>query len=414
MSVPESSNERDVWLTRVADHLKQERYGTHASDYLAKAKRFLDYLPSKNLTVHTVQPSDVEKYFDALRSRRKSGRKGLPSKGLRIPHRAAIHMLLRLVHGHWPLAPVPGSKQERFRDNLIVEYDAWMRDLRGLAERTRSLRCAEARRFLAWLGERGSEGQLASITVADIDAYVQSRASSIRRLSLQGVTSNLRIFLRHLHGSGRIPDVGSALIGPRVYAFEGIPSALRAEEIDKVLRCTRQDRRPIGLRDYAMLLLLSTYGLRAGEITALRLQDIDWTHDRLRVRHFKTGAYSELPLLRVPGEAILQYLRRGRPKTRCREIFVHAKAPYRAFRNSSTLYTALQKRLKAAGVTPQGKKGPHAFRHARAASLLKRDTPLKVIADVLGHRSLRSTMTYLKLDLEALRDVALELPGVAP
>jgi site-specific recombinase XerD len=178
---PESSDERGVWLTRLADHLKQERYGTHAPNYLAKARRFLGYLPSENLTVHNVQPSDIEKYLDALRPQRKSSRKALPSKGLRIPHRAAIHMLMRLVHGQWPLAPIPRNEQERFREKLIGEYNTWMRDLRGLAERTRSIRCTETRRFLEWLGERGSQEQLASITVADIDAYIQSRASLRRR-----------------------------------------------------------------------------------------------------------------------------------------------------------------------------------------------------------------------------------------
>ena len=413
MSYPESSNETDVWLARVADHLKQNRYGTHTPDYLAKVKYFLSYLLSENLTVHNVQPSDVRKYLDTLRPKRKSGRNTLPSKGLRIPHRAAINMLMRLVHGHWPLAPVAKSKQARCREKLIGGYDAWMRDLRGLAERTRSIRCAEARSFLEWLGERRSQMKLTSFTVVDLDAYVRSRASSMRRRSLQSLTGNLRIFLRYLHGLGMIPDLGSTLIGPRVYAFEGMPSALRAEEIDKVLYCTRQDHKPSGLRDYAMLLLLSTYGLRAGEVTGLRLEDIDWTHDRLRIRHFKTGACSELPLLRAPGEALLEYLRRGRPKTSFREIFVHVQAPYRAF-DGSVLYSALRRRLRAAGVIPQGRKGPHAFRHARAASLIKHNIPLKVIADVLGHRSLRSTMTYLKLDQEALRGVALELPGVAP
>jgi site-specific recombinase XerD len=413
MYVPESSNDHEFWLTRIADHLKQERYGTHAPDYLAKAKYFLSYLPSENLTVHNVQPTDIARYLNALKPRRRVSGKASPSKGLRIPHRAAIHMLLRLVHGRWPLAPAARNKTERFHEVITGEYNAWMRDLRGLAESTRSLRCVEARLFLQWLGERGGQEQLPFITVADLDAFVQSR-SPLRRQTLQGVTSNFRIFLRHLHSSGRIPELASAVVSPRIYAFEGIPSALQPDEIAKVLRCTRQDRRPCGLRDYAILLLLSTYGLRAGEITELCLHDIDWTHDRLRVRHSKTGERSELPLLRAPGEAILEYLRRGRPQTGCRQIFVLTKAPYRAFREGTSLYSVLQRRLEVAGVTPKGKKGTHAFRHARATSLLKRDTPLKVIADVLGHRSLRSTMTYLKLDSEALRGVALELPRVAP
>jgi integrase len=288
-----------------------------------------------------------------------------------------------------------------------------MRDLRGLSKSTRSSRCAEALSFLGWLGERSSSEHLASIAVADIDAYVKWRATSLGRQALKSATQHLRSFLRQLHAGGWTPDLAAAVISPRVYTLEGIPSALRTEEIDKVLRCTRRDRRPVGLRDYAMLLLLSTYGLRAVEIVSLRLQDIDWGHDRLQIRHSKTGACSELPLLKVPGEAVLEYLRRGRPKTNCPEVFVRARAPYRAFR-SSTLYAALQERLKAADVTPQGKRGAHAFRHARAVSLLRRDTPLKIIGDVLGHRSIQSTMTYLKLDAEALRGVALEIPEVAP
>ena len=242
---------------------------------------------------------------------------------------------------------------------------------------------------------------------------MQWRASALQRRALQGAIQHLRSFLRQLHNCGLISDLGSVLISPRVYRLEDIPSALRTEEINKVLQCTRRDSRPVGLRDYAMLLLLSTYGLRAGEVVALRLQDVDWGHDRLQIRHSKTGTYSELPLLKAPGEAILEYLRRGRPQTNCAEVFVRAKAPYRAFR-SGTLYAALQERLKAADVTPQGKSGTHAFRHARAVSLLQRDIPLKVIGDVLGHRSVQSTMTYLKLDAEALRDVALEIPGVSP
>ena len=413
MSIPESSEKRDVWLARLADYLKEERYGSCAPDRLLHASRFLDYLHSENLTIQTVQPADVSRYLNTLRARRRSDGKKVPSKSMRITYRSAIHLLLRLVHGRWPVASIATSERDRFRDRLINEHNAWMKNLRGLSERTRSSRCAEALRFLEWLGDRSSAERLASISIDDIDAYVTWRASSLQRQALKSATQHLRSFLRHLHGSGWMSDLASAVVSPRVYALEGVPSALRPEEIDKVLRCTRQDRRPVGLRDYAMLLLLSTYGLRAGEVVSLRLEDIDWGHDRLQVRHSKTGVRSELPLLKAPGEAIFDYLRRGRPETNCPEVFVRAKAPYRAFR-STTLYAVLQERLKAADVTPQGKSGAHAFRHARAVSLLRRDIPLKVIGDVLGHRSVQSTMVYLKLDAEALRGVALEIPGVSP
>jgi integrase len=165
------------------------------------------------------------------------------------------------------------------------------------------------------------------------------------------------------------------------------------------------------LRDYAILLLLATYGLRAGEIVQLRLDDVDWRADRFSVRHTKTGFQSVLPLVPAVGDALLAYLRRGRPVTDAREIFVHTKAPYRPFSRGSSLYLLVRLRLEAAGVSPAGKRGPHTFRHARAVSLLRASASTKTIGDLLGHRSAESTRPYLKLATDDLREVALEIPG---
>lgn len=413
MPVPKLSADHDACLSRMADYLRNERYSRDGRERLSISRRFLAHLQRKGLTVHNVQPFHVTKYLRSAKRLRKSTRRAELSEAQRHSYRSALHMLLGLVHGKWPPAAVPHTERERFHCTLIEGYDAWMLHLRGLSPETRSGRCASALRFLQWLGERGNEEYLGTLTVADIDAYVQWRVRSLRRASMKGVTVDLRSFLRHLHSTGRIPDLACVVLGPKLYALEGIPSALRPEEIEKVLRSTRQDRSPMGLRDYAMLTLLSTYGLRAGEITALRLENIDWAHDRLRIHHSKTGVHSELPLLRAPGEAILKYLRKGRPKSPQREVFLRACAPYRALQGSS-LHSVLEPRLVAAGVVPQGKRGPHAFRHARAASLLRSAVPLKVIGDVLAHRSAASTMTYLKLDVEQLRGIALEIPGVRP
>ena len=171
----------------------------------------------------------------------------------------------------------------------------------------------------------------------------------------------------------------------------------------------------MGMRDYAILMLLAAYGLRAGEIVRLRLEDIDWRRDILRVRHSKTGAYSELPLLREVGESVLRYLQKARPRSVHREIFLRRYAPHRPFKEGSALNGVTSARLKAAVITPRGKKGPHAFRHARAMSLLRSAVPLKIIGDVLGHTSAEAVGVYLKLATEDLRKVGLELPsGVLP
>ena len=273
-------------------------------------------------------------------------------------------------------------------------------------------RVAEARRFLCWYGERNSADRLSAIAITDIDAYVQARAPSLQRVSRSEAATRLRCFLRFAHDTGRTDrDLALSVMSPTLYALESIPSALRPEEVRAVEQTTRQDQSSKGLRDYAIVLLLSTYGLRSGEVIRLRLDDIDWRADHFCVHHTKTGSQSVLPLLPAVGDALLAYLRRGRPKTDAREIFILVRAPYRGFASNSSLYSVIRERIEAAGVQPAGKRGPHAFRHARAVSLLRSGVPLKVIGDVLGHRSAASTAPYLKLATEELRGVALEIPG---
>ena len=120
-------------------------------------------------------------------------------------------------------------------------------------------------------------------------------------------------------------------------------------------------------------------------------------------------------MLREPGEAVLQYLEKSRPQSTHRAVFLRLVAPHRPFKNGSILNCVTRTRLRQAGIVPEGRKGPHAFRHARAVSLLRSGAPLKIIGDVLGHTSPQATGEYLKLATEDLRAVGLELPsGVSP
>jgi integrase/recombinase XerD len=173
----------------------------------------------------------------------------------------------------------------------------------------------------------------------------------------------------------------------------------------------QQDHTARGQRDYAILMLLARYGIRAGEVTRLRLDDVDWRKEVIRIRHTKTGVTSYLPLLPEVGEAILRYLQKSRPKTHFREIFLRTRAPYRPFESGSSLYTPIRRRIDAAGVPEEGKRGPHAFRHARAVSMIRASASLKEIGDVLGHRASDSALVYLKLATDDLRAIALEIPA---
>jgi integrase/recombinase XerD len=195
--------------------------------------------------------------------------------------------------------------------------------------------------------------------------------------------------------------------GPSRYALEDIPPALKPEDVDTVLALARGNRTPVGIRNYAILLLLSHYELRSGEVVRLQLQDIDWPHDQFRIRQSKSGKENLLPLLAPVGNALLDYVQNARPKTVGREVFVCAYAPHHPL---SSLHYIVSRLLDEAGIDASGRRGPHAFRHARAVSLLRQRVSLKAISDILGHRSPVQTRTYLKLATEDLRDVALELP----
>ena len=178
-----------------------------------------------------------------------------------------------------------------------------------------------------------------------------------------------------------------------------------------LLETTRSDKTPTGLRDHAILTLLSAYGLRAGEVVRLRLDDIDWRADRLRIRQSKTGVESFLPLVPTVGEALLKYLRHGRPQTDVREVFLRVRAPHGAFPWGGSLHAIIHRRIQQAGIQVKGRHGAHAFRFARAGSLLNAAVPLKSIGDLLGHRSAESTHIYLRLDTDDLRAISVDLPG---
>lgn len=382
----------------------------------AVARTFLLYLERCGLAVADVQSAHVEQYLrcELRRFRQRHGCAPQSLKQWRGSHTAGVHQLLRMVMGNWPNAAEPTDAAEAYAQNLCREFARWLDEARGLAAQTIDDLFAEATRLMRWYrGRSQAAADLRQLAISDVDAYFRERAGSMRRISRKGLAQRLRCFLRFAYSRGQTAhDLGGCLVAPTLYAYEGIPSALSSQQVDAVVRACRSDRSPKGLRDHAIVLLLAHYGLRAGEIACLRLEDIDWRRDFLHVRHAKTDAHSQLPLLPEVGAALLKYLRDGRPATQAREVFIRARAPYRGFATGSSLYTPIRRRLDAAGVQTLGKQGPHAFRHARAVSLLRGGVAPKIISDVLGHRSASSAAAYLKLAIDDLRDVALELHDV--
>ena len=403
-------HDRSALIAQLRDLLTRQRYNVVVvHNHCRNANHFLHFLAQRKIAVETATPAEVSRYLRCAVRRFRERHGYAPPTGWQSIPRSGIHALLRLAQKRWPPEPPAAGPGEVLCRSVCSAYQEWLRGERGLAAASVDDLMGEARRFLSWYTERSGAVGFMQLGIGDVDAYFEMRAPGLRRRSLKDVVERLRSLMRYLHRTGRTAiDLVPQIVAPTLYLYETIPSALSPDQISAVLKTTRKDRSPMGLRDSAILLLLSTYGMRAGEITRLRLEDIDWRAETLHIRHSKTGAHSLLPLLPPVGKVLLDYLRCGRPRADAREVFLRTRAPYRRL---VQIYSEVRRRLEAAGVRPCGKCGPHAFRHARAVSLLRASVSRKVIGDLLGHRSEEATVPYLKLATEDLRTIALEIPG---
>lgn len=294
---------------------------------------------------------------------------------------------------------------------LLEEYLTFLQHHRGLRDSTLYGHRKWGRRFLHHLAEHLPDRDLARLTVPLVDAFVLPLARTVGRGTQSAVTQAVRGLLRHLHRTGRVAADWSGFVqGPRRYRLASVPTTISTAEVHRLL--TTVDRRSaVGRRNYAILLLLAVYGLRAREVVDLRLDDIDWRAGIVGVQRSKTSRPLVLPLTAAVGRALVAYLRRGRPRTDAREIFVrHDGRPIR-FRKSGTVYAIVRRAFDHAGIRA-ARRGPHVLRHALATHLVQRGFALKVVSDLLGHQHPDSTLPYTKLAIEDLREVALDVPEI--
>ena len=395
------------WLTATG----YSRWTIH--NYMSSVREFLRYLDDRSIPLAKVNSSHIEAYRQhRLRQyKRHHGRTPTNMIHWRARRSGGISHFLRAVLGDWPRRPPPQNAVEAFIRDLLAEYRGRLSTYDNLAPSTIVGRLEEAERFLIWCADRGALSDTLELSVGDVDAFVQHRASGMRRTTCSHMTRLLRSFLQFLHTAGKVPvDLSAQVVVPTLYQYEFLPSILDADQVAAVLREARKDRSPKGRRDYAILMLLATYGLRGGEVVRLQLTDVNWRADTLSIVHSKTRMCTTLPLVPQVGEALLAYLRKGRPKVASREMFLRLKAPFIRLKGPSSLYDMVREHIAAAGVRPIGKQGSHLFRHARAVTLLRAGVHVKTISDLLGHRTLKSTSVYFKLQSEELRSVALPLP----
>jgi site-specific recombinase XerD len=293
-------------------------------------------------------------------------------------------------------------------DQVITAYRAYLERVRGLADSTLTHHCATAGDLLSFIGFDGDPIGLRALGPPQIEAFLRSATTRLCRASLQHTAAHLRSLLRFLASRGDVDrGLDSWIDTPRLYRGEQLPRALAWDTVKAFLAAIDRST-PTGRRDYAMFLLIATYGLRTCEVTALRLDDLEWRARGIRVGRPKAKAPLILPLTDQVGAALVEYLRHARPDLPYREVFLRVRAP--AGRLKPTAVTeAFQTWTRRSGLTIPYQ-GPHCLRHSLAVHLLRQGAPLKAIGDLLGHRSLESTCVYLRLHVEDLRDAALELP----
>jgi integrase/recombinase XerD len=253
--------------------------------------------------------------------------------------------------------------------------------------------------------------KLSCLSAADVVNFVRRQAPCLHRGRAKLMTTALRSFLSYARFCGDV-DVDLAAAVPVVpnWSMASIPRAIAPQQVHRLLASI--DRRTAtGRRDYAIVLLLARLGLRSGEVASLQLDDIDWKAGQLSV-HGKSGHRNKLPLPADVGRAIAAYLKSGRPPSTSRSVFLRARAPACGFQGGCAVGSIVRHLLQRSDVDAPTF-GAHQFRHGLATEMLRGGASLGEIGDLLGHRHPQTTMIYTKVDIQALRKLALPWPGGA-
>jgi site-specific recombinase XerD len=286
---------------------------------------------------------------------------------------------------------------------LIKDFATYMEKERGLGSSTIERTCQHAEKFLEWFAHRHKV--LSQVTIEDIDGYFAVKSEQgLVRVSIRSIADGLRSFFHYAGRKGWCADsIAAAIIGPRIYRWEDLPRGPRWEQVRALIATTDGDR-PIDIRDRAILLLLAAYGLRSGDVARLRLEDLDWQNEILRIPRPKRRQAQQYPLVREVGDAIVRYLQQVRPRCGSREVFLTRHAPIGRL-SQGTLWNVVGERMKRVGISAHHR-GPHSLRHACATHLLADGLSLQQVSEHLGHASVNVTRIYAKVDLTGLREVA--------
>jgi integrase len=333
--------------------------------------------------------------------RRASGR-------VRLRSRRALVPLLEYLRGLGVVPVAVKAVSVTPVDAVLERYRVFLVDRRGLSPSTVRNYAWVGRGFLSWREMTAGTLLLAELDSAAVIAFVLGEAQRCSVGSAKCVVTRLRVFLRFLHVEGEIErDLTGAVPSVASWRLAGLVKALDGEALARLLAsCDR--RRRVGRRDFAVITLLSRLGLRAGEVAALRVCDIDWRSGEVMIRG-KGNRQERLPLPADVGEALAGWLARGRPRCECEFVFTRVRAPLEQL-SSGGVSAIVRHACRRAGLPVVG---AHRLRHTAATEMLRAGGSLTEVGQVLRHRSRDVTSIYAKVDRLALAAVVTPWPGAA-
>lgn len=399
---PQSLHESPLgkYIDTYATLLHEQGYGWQGGRHQVRLVADLGHwLAGHKLTVNDLSPQYLHAY---LRYRRRHLR---PRSG----DSSALDRLLHLLREKGVVAEDPPfSSPDDPLQRVEEDFGRYLLQERGLTQVTVICYRSFTRQFL--LDRYGTHRiRFARLGAADITNFVLCHARNFSPARAKLMVTALRSFLRYLWQQGEIAsDLAACVPSVPCWSFSTLPKSLSPTQVRQVLEhCDQQTA--TGRRDYAILLLLARLGLRAGEVVTLTLDNIDWEGGRLTVRS-KGGRWTELPLPRDVGKALASYLKKGRPRCASRRLFIRQCPPRVGFASSVAICTIVKDALARARVNSP-RKGAHLFRHSLATEMLRQGASLAQIGELLRHQHPNTTTIYAKVDLAALRSLALPWPG---
>lgn len=374
-----------------------------ARKHLRAAEHLVHWTGGRDIPVSSLEERFIEEFSQHLNL--------CQCPGYGRSHRLELENGARLFIGYLRRTGVrrtPIYQERNEKPTLLVSFDRWMRQQRGTCDATLCNYGLDLRDMLKKLGE-----DPARFHAQALRSFVLERTQRCGWATAKRCVTAVRAFLRFLIADGRCAaGLDASIPAFAHWRLSALPRYLQSEDVERVI-ASCDPSTPIGARNRAILLLLARLGLCAGDIVQLRLDDIDWKEAGIHVAG-KSRRQTLLPLTQEVGDAIVTYIKDGRPPTDVEVLFLRSRAPYRALADHCAVSRIVARAFQQAGVSCPSRGAAHVLRHSVASSMLRNGASLQEIAGVLRHRSIMTTEIYAKIDVVALRQIAQPWPEVKP